>query len=48
MQVLWGTTIKQLEIWYNYAMLEVLYTMQQLSGNTVINTTKLVTKEVAA
>jgi hypothetical protein len=48
MRVLCSTAIKRLEIWYNYAVLGVLYTMRQLSGNAVINTAKLVTKEVVA
>jgi len=40
--------VKQPEIWYNYAVPGVPYTMQQLSGNAVINTAELVTEEVAA
>jgi len=48
MQVLCGTAVKQPEIWYNYAVPGVPYTMRQLSGNAVINTAELVTEEVAA
>ena len=48
MRVLRGTAVKQPEIWYNYAVLGVPYTMRQLSGNAVINTAELVTEEVLA
>jgi hypothetical protein len=48
MRVLRGTAVKQLEIWYNYAVLGVPYTMRQLSSNVVINTAELVTEEVLA
>jgi hypothetical protein len=48
MRVLRGTAVKQPEIWYNYAVPGVPYTMRQLSGNAVINTAELVTKEVIA
>jgi len=48
MRVLRGTAIKRPEIWYNYAVLGVPYTMRQLSGNAVINTAELVTEEVVA
>ena len=48
MRVLRGTAIKQPEIWYNYAVPGVPYTMRQLSSNAVINTARLITKEVVA
>jgi hypothetical protein len=38
--------IKRLEIWYNYTILRVPYTMWDLYGNLVINTAKLVIEEV--
>ena len=43
-----GTAIKRPEIWYNYAVPGVPYTMRDLYGNPVINTAELVTEEVAA
>ena len=48
MRVLRGTAIKQPEIWYNYAVPGVPYTMRQLSSNAVINTAELITEEVVA
>ena len=48
MRVLRGTAVKQPEIWYNYAVPGVPYTMRQLSGNAVINTAELINEEVVA
>ena len=43
-----GIAIKRPEIWYNYAVPGVPYTMRDLYSNLVINTAELVTEEVAA
>jgi hypothetical protein len=48
LQILSGTAIKQPEIWYNYAVPGVPFTMRQLSGSVVTNSTELVTEEVVA
>jgi hypothetical protein len=48
LRILSGTAVKQPEIWYNYAVPGVPYTMRQLSGHSVTNSAELVTEEVVA
>src|ERR1700759_4942353 len=48
LRILGGTAVKQPEIWYNYAVLGVPFTMRQLSGHLVTNSAELVTEEVVA